>query len=68
MLCPAVRVWNYSAPISGGIFPAPPPYTESRTQEGEMGVTAVQKQLLREFSILYAFNVALIALAQLFLY
>lgn len=37
-------------------------------QEGEMGVTAVQKQLLREFSILYAFNVALIALAQLFLY
>ena len=33
-----------------------------------MGVTAVQKQLLREFSILYAFNVALIALAQLFLY
>ena len=33
-----------------------------------MALTAVQKTLLREFSILYLTNVVLIALAQLFLY
>ena len=67
-LCPVVRVWNYSVPVSGGIFSPRPPYTENKPGEGEMRVTAVQKTLLREFLILYFTNAALIFLAQVFLY